>query len=207
MWMQWTLSLEGAVRAIKLVGANDPRDCPVGASEPCGQGCVETTTIDVEVGFPDLAPTLFIKFRMVPSGRDTFFFDRLLTTMRFERDASGKISAMVKDPILFPSTTAIRISDAPAAPTETVIDPAKLDRYAGRYELAPGFVLTISRRGDALWTQATGQEAAQIYPRSETDWFLKVADAQLTFSFGADGKAEALTLHQSGKDVHARKLP
>jgi D-alanyl-D-alanine carboxypeptidase len=166
-----------------------------------------TRTISVENGQLYSQHSGGAKLRIVPSARDAFFFDRSLTTMRFERDASGKISAMVMDPVFFPSTTAIRIGGAPAAPTEIVIDPAKLGRYAGRYEIAPGFVLTISRRGDALWAQATGQEAAQIYPRSESVWFLKMADAQLTFSFGADGSADALTLHQSGKDVHARKLP
>ena len=55
------------------------------------------------------------------------------------------------------------------------------DRYAGRYELAPNFFLTVSREGGRFLLQATGQPPAELYPEAETKFFLRVADAQVTF--------------------------
>ncbi len=92
------------------------------------------------------------------------------------------------------------------APTQIVLTSAILDRYVGQYELAPGAVITIARDGDALSAQLTGQDKARIYPSSERKFFLKVVDAQFTFEVDADGKATALTLHQSGMNQKARRL-
>ncbi|HKR66284.1 MAG TPA: serine hydrolase, partial [Thermoanaerobaculia bacterium] len=45
-----------------------------------------------------------------------------------------------------------------------------LDRYVGRYELAPGFVLAITRDGDTLKAQATGQPQVTLMPTSATEF-------------------------------------
>jgi hypothetical protein len=37
-------------------------------------------------------------------------------------------------------------------------DPQILDRYVGRYQIGPDFVVTMSREGDHFYTQATGQD-------------------------------------------------
>jgi D-alanyl-D-alanine-carboxypeptidase/D-alanyl-D-alanine-endopeptidase len=78
------------------------------------------------------------------------------------------------------------------------IDPAVLDRYVGKYALTPAFVLEVTREGDRLFVQATGQEKLPVFAQSETTFFYKVVDAQLSFELGADGKATGLTLHQGG---------
>ena len=57
-----------------------------------------------------------------------------------------------------------------------------------------------------LMTQATGQEKVEIYPESETKFFLKVADAQLTFARNEQGKVTHLTLHQNGNDMKAPRI-
>ena len=38
------------------------------------------------------------------------------------------------------------------------VDPKIYDAYIGQYELAPGFILTITKEDDRLFAQATGQE-------------------------------------------------
>ena len=85
------------------------------------------------------------------------------------------------------------------------VDPAIYDAYVGEYELAPGFILTVTREGDRLMTQATGQEKVDIFPSSETQFFLKVVDAQITFVKGPDGKVDQLILHQGGQDMPAKR--
>lgn len=96
--------------------------------------------------------------------------------------------------------------EAPRAHSEVKIDPAVFDAYAGRYELAPDFVLRFWRGGETFWTQATGQGKAQIFPESEVKFFLKVTDAQVTFVKDASGKVTHLVLHQGGDRV-AKRLP
>ena len=56
-------------------------------------------------------------------------------------------------------------------PAHYYFDPAIYERYVGRYELAPAFVLTITRDGDQIFAQATGQPRFEIFPSSETEFF------------------------------------
>ncbi len=82
-----------------------------------------------------------------------------------------------------------------------------LDRYVGRYEIRPEFVLTITRRGDRSYAQATGQQAFRLLAESETEFFFMMLDAQLTFEMGADGAVSGVVLHQGGRDRPAPKMP
>jgi uncharacterized protein (TIGR03435 family) len=81
---------------------------------------------------------------------------------------------------------------------EITINPKLLDGYTGKYELAPGFILTITREGDRLNTQATGQGIVPIFPESERDFFVKTFDAQMTFVTDSNGRATEVILHQNG---------
>lgn len=85
------------------------------------------------------------------------------------------------------------------------IDPRMLDAYVGQYELRPGFVITMKREGNSLMTQATGQPKVEIFPESETRFFFKVVDAQVTFVKDERGVVTHLILHQGG-DQTAKKI-
>jgi serine-type D-Ala-D-Ala carboxypeptidase/endopeptidase len=88
----------------------------------------------------------------------------------------------------------------PQPHTEVPADPKTFDALTGRYQLAPAFVITISREGDKLYAQATGQGRFQIFPEGPGKFFAKVADVQITFS------ADSLTLRQNGRDMPAPRL-
>ncbi len=81
-----------------------------------------------------------------------------------------------------------------------------LARYVGKYELRPGFELTITQEGEVLMAQATGQPKAQMFAESETEFFLKVAPIRLTFNMNGAGEVESLTLHQGGQHIPAKKI-
>ncbi len=81
-----------------------------------------------------------------------------------------------------------------------------LDRYLGVYELQPGFKITITREGTQLKAQATGQPQFDVFPQSETRFYLKVVEAQIEFTVGADGNAESLTLFQGGQEMKAPRV-
>lgn len=86
------------------------------------------------------------------------------------------------------------------------VDPKVFDAYAGDYELVPGFVLTLWREGDHFWAQATGQARAELFAESETSFFLRIVDAQMTFVKDASGKVTHLVLYQGGTEREAKKI-
>jgi len=89
---------------------------------------------------------------------------------------------------------------------EIHVDTTILRQYTGGYELAPGFVLTITLEQGKLVQQATGQGKAEILPERENFFFLKVVDAQIEFIKGANGKIEKLVLYQNGREIPGKKI-
>jgi serine-type D-Ala-D-Ala carboxypeptidase/endopeptidase len=85
------------------------------------------------------------------------------------------------------------------------VDPAVLKTYEGTYALAPLFAITITLEDGKLMAQATGQSKFQLFATSETEFFYKVVDAQISFVKGDDGKVEKLILHQNGMDLPGSK--
>jgi len=100
----------------------------------------------------------------------------------------------------------IPLMQPPKQHHEVKVDPAILDRYAGRYELAPTFVITVTRNGDHLFAQATGQPNFEIFAEDDHDFFYKVVDAQITFEVDANGRVTSLVLHQNGANVPGKRI-
>jgi CubicO group peptidase (beta-lactamase class C family) len=92
------------------------------------------------------------------------------------------------------------------SPRETTLGAKTLDGYLGRYKLGPTSVLTITREGDQLYAELTGQPRAAIYAKGEREFFYKIVDAQITFQVDAQGEASALVLHQGGRDQTATRI-
>ena len=86
------------------------------------------------------------------------------------------------------------------------LDPKIFEAYAGEYQLGPGFSLVFTHEGDKLFMQPTGQSKVEILPESETDFFLGVADIQVTFVKDDKGQVNAAILHQNGRNVTAKKI-
>ena len=86
------------------------------------------------------------------------------------------------------------------------VDPKIYDAYVGEYEITPDFVLTITREGDRLTAQATGQGKLEIFPTSETNFFYKVVRADITFVKDTTGRVTHLVLNQNGRQTNAKKI-
>jgi len=89
---------------------------------------------------------------------------------------------------------------------EIAIKPEVPDLYPGEYQIVPGFTLTVTREEDKLFIQATGQPRFQVYPSSETEFFYKVVDAQITFVKDSSGRVTGLVLHQGGRDMEGARI-
>lgn len=94
----------------------------------------------------------------------------------------------------------------PKKRTEISLAPEILEKYVGEYELAPNVKFTITRKETQLYAQLTGQQALEIFPENEREFFLKVVDAQLTFKTDTKGRINALVLHQMGRDQIATRI-
>jgi hypothetical protein len=68
------------------------------------------------------------------------------------------------------------------------VDPATFDDYVGRYDYAGGAILTVTRDGDKLMAQLTGQPTFQIFPEGDDKFFWEVVDAQVEFIRDGSGK-------------------
>jgi CubicO group peptidase (beta-lactamase class C family) len=91
-------------------------------------------------------------------------------------------------------------------PKEVSVDSKGLDNYVGSYQLAPTMILAVSRDGDQMFVQLTGQPKFQLFSEAPGKFFLKVVDAQLTFNTDAQGKATEAILHQGGRDMTAKRI-
>ena len=89
---------------------------------------------------------------------------------------------------------------------EVKVDDAILATYVGEYELQPGFTLTVTKEGNQLMTQATGQPTVAIYPKSETEFYFKVVDAQIVFNKNDAGEIDSLTLFQGGQEMIGKRI-
>ena len=144
---------------------------------------------------------------VTPASDKEFFYEGSFTHLEFVTDAAGDVSHMLvyQDGAKTPERA--DLTDEPL-PERAVadIDPDLYDDYAGTYELRPGFELEIVREGDRLFGQPTGQPRVELFPASETEFFLEVVDAQLTFERGADGRATHVVLEQGGNELRGQRI-
>lgn len=89
---------------------------------------------------------------------------------------------------------------------QIALPPEALQAFVGQYDFAPAASVFITRDGDQLFAQLTGQGKAAIFPEGADAFFYKVVDAQLTFERGADGRVVRLVLHQSGRNLPAVRV-
>lgn len=89
---------------------------------------------------------------------------------------------------------------------EVSLDEAVLMQYAGVYEVTPQISITVSVEGGKIFGQISGQDAFELFAESETEFFLKVTDAQIVFKKSDSGEVTGLVLHQGGQQYQGKKI-
>jgi len=117
--------------------------------------------------------------------------------------APGSMGGQLMDTML--GKKVVLASERKAVP----IEKEKLARFAGVYELAPNFSLTIAVAGDHLTGQGTGQPALDLMYQGERNghplFFAPLPNAEMEFVPDANGAITSLILHQGGQDMPAKK--
>lgn len=130
-----------------------------------------------------------------------FYADKTLINAEFVRDEKGAVTAL-KLRQNGNETISPRTGAAPAGPVEVKVAAAVLDRYVGRYQLAPNFILEITREGERFYAQATNQTRIELFASSDSSFFMKAVDARVDFIRNADG-SHTLVLNQNGRTMPA----
>jgi CubicO group peptidase (beta-lactamase class C family) len=100
-------------------------------------------------------------------------------------------------------------AEQPVAQGNYAFDSTLFRTYAGAYELAeaPGFILKFRREGNRYLTQATGQPEVEMFPSSDSTFFLKVVEASIVFHRPKQGPVQNITLRQNGNHPGTRVRP
>ncbi len=95
----------------------------------------------------------------------------------------------------------------PAEHTAVKVDPKLYDDYIGKYD-SPIFTFSVTKEGDRLVATPDDQRrpAAELFPESESEFFLKDRDAQITFMRDRKGQVTHAMLRINGAPIRARRV-
>ena len=81
-----------------------------------------------------------------------------------------------------------------------------LEEYAGKYQINENFFVNVTIENGKLMIEATGQEKHEFFPESENMFFVKFADATVTFNKDAQGKVISALMNMGGNMATAKKV-
>ena len=142
------------------------------------------------------------KFEIFPKSENEYFWKAVDAQVAFVKDNAGKVTKAVHH-------QNGQTINAPRIETvkEVKLDPSAYTALLGRYDYGQGkAILTVTREGTGLFAQLTGQPKFEIYPKSPTEFFWKVVDAQVTFVKDDSGKVVKAVHHQGGRTFDAPKM-
>jgi CubicO group peptidase (beta-lactamase class C family) len=93
-----------------------------------------------------------------------------------------------------------------SARKEVRVDPKIFDSYTGRYEIDSQEAVIISREGDKLFFQLPDQSRSELFPQSDTTFFLKTRDILITFVKDEKGQVTGMEAEVRGQRRRARKV-
>lgn len=93
-----------------------------------------------------------------------------------------------------------------AEETLVEVDPSIYDAYLGEYDYGGGRILTVTRENGHLFAQMTGQAKYEIFPRSETKFYWKIVNAEITFVSDEAGNVVRAIQEQGGGRFEVQKI-
>ncbi|MBL9190202.1 MAG: serine hydrolase [Opitutaceae bacterium] len=140
------------------------------------------------------------RFELFASAPDAFFLKGFDAQFDFQRNDQREVIAVQhsQDGNTFRAPRVVA--------SEVKLTDAELDAILGQYQYGPTTVMTVTRDGDAVFAQLTGQPRFSIYPKSATDYEWRVVAAKVSFVKDADGKVTKASHTQNGRTFDAPKI-
>ena len=137
---------------------------------------------------------------------------KLIVTAHFDNSARNKYNPDPAKDVRFGEPTDYEmvvgfidyVRDIPKERMVAKLDPKVYDAYVGQYSVAPVGSFTVIREGDKLLLESRGQ-SVQLFPESETKFFLKAVEAEITFVKNEKGEVTGLVFDTNGQSIKARK--
>ncbi len=143
-------------------------------------------------------------FDIFPLTEDRFMFEEGNIEYMFSKTADGK-----KQVIFITGSESVGKEvnkPMPEARKEVTLSNKVLRLYAGKYELAPNFIVEVTVDGNQIFAQATGQGQLELFAEDETNFFAKAAPIKVKMNKSTSGKVESFTLYQGGQETIAKKI-
>jgi CubicO group peptidase (beta-lactamase class C family) len=112
------------------------------------------------------------------------------------------------DPILVPLEPIPFVHPSPPLPerTEVAVSSDVLARYEGKYRLESGGILNLRNLGSVLEGRLIGEGEADFYPESQTKFFAKAVNIQLTFELDETGNPAYVIIDYMGQKMRGEKV-
>ncbi|NEZ04728.1 serine hydrolase [Wenzhouxiangella sp. XN201] len=147
------------------------------------------------------------ELRVIPVEGDRLVFTESISWFTVERDDSGAIVALILHQGWGgDGERAERVSDEVWERESTEVSAEQLDRLTGRYEIQPGFVLTVRVVDGGMQIQATGQPPFTMQAESPVKFYNSQIGADIVFDLPETGPASGLTLYQGGQELPAPRI-
>lgn len=93
----------------------------------------------------------------------------------------------------------------PTVYKEIDLEPEVLKTYAGRYALAPDFIVSVALKDGDLYLEPGSGPKARLHPFSKNEFFLKVADVTLQFT-SQNGAVSGFVWQQGQRELQGVRL-
>ena len=127
------------------------------------------------------------------AGQESFGFESRFTDTFLKRQGRWQVVAR-------------HYSRFPPQRTAIALDPQIYDVYVGEYEIAPNIIFHVTKEGDKLMSQVTGQPKGEMLPESESGFFIKGIPAQFIFIRDEKGQVARLIVLQDGRTISMRRI-
>ncbi|MGD8777463.1 MAG: prolyl oligopeptidase family serine peptidase [Ignavibacteria bacterium] len=86
------------------------------------------------------------------------------------------------------------------------IDKEVLEALTGKYEIQSGFNIDLFLDSGKLMVKSPDGNTFQLFPTSETEYFIDLIDIQFTFNKNENGVVESAVIYQNGREMTSKKI-
>lgn len=140
------------------------------------------------------------KFEIFPKSASKFFWKVVEAEVEILRDNEKKVVA-VQHTQGGQSFRATKIKEK----TIVKLNDKVLDRYLGTYDFGELSKMVVTRKEDHLAAKLATQPALDVFPKSETEFFYQVIQAELEFVLTDSGDVEKVILRQGPVTLQGKR--
>ena len=143
--------------------------------------------------FGDVAVLYYPETDVVQVGTQKLSFNYFYTDTYQRRNGKWQQIASVEMSVPLPRAT-------------NTVEPKLLDSYVGVYAATPQASFTVTHRGDKLYFQLTGQDAAEVLALNATTFYFPGDSSDLIFVKGPAGKVTKLLYRYSSQNIEYSRI-